>query len=169
MLSVHFKTGKEAWGCGKGIWGHLDLQSTLPIGLSQKTTPPTPAGGVPSGRGEAPPSPAHFSGVSHLLSGPFGFCISNSSPDLTVTILNFASLPGFTLTQTCHPIPDSRAKTQNEIGLGWCHSISMTTGSWFVIETRSDRSVEGSGPGVLWKEKARSTSASDNPLVGVST
>lgn len=55
---------------------------------------------------------AHFRFISRLL---------------TVAILGLPSLSSFTLTQTFHPIPDSRAKTQNEIGLG--HSISTTMGS----------------------------------------
>ena len=57
---------------------------------------------------------------------------------LTLAILGLSCLPSFTLTQTFHPIPDNRATTQNEIGLGWCNSISITMWSWLIIETKSD-------------------------------
>ena len=29
ILSVHLRMGDEAWGCRAGIWGHLDLQSSI--------------------------------------------------------------------------------------------------------------------------------------------
>lgn len=44
---------------------------------------------------------------------------------LTITILGLPSLPSFTLTQTFHPIPDSKAKVQSEVGLGGCNSVSF--------------------------------------------
>ena len=42
--------GEEVQGCGKGIWGQLDLQSTLATGLGQTAAPPTNAReGCPDG------------------------------------------------------------------------------------------------------------------------
>lgn len=123
--------GEKVQGWGKGIWRNLTSRAPFQSDPALQLLRPSPhyEGGASVTVSSQWESSASVTTASQWRFTLTKWAIQVShfqfiSRLLTVAILGLPSLSSFTLTQTFHPIPDSRAKTQNEIGLG--HSISTT-------------------------------------------